>query len=69
MNDIKDLKYRDRKLLKIPKDTHSKIADLSRELSAIERNRVSMSEITKRVFDSKEITDRLKLGASLRRKK
>ena len=56
-----------RAMLKIDKETHEKLKQLKRELSALENKDLSMAEITKRVMSSDEIIDRLRLGSKERR--
>ena len=66
---MKDGNYRNRRPLQIDKDTHEKLKQLKRELSALENRDLSMKEITKRVLGNDEIMNRLRLGSAERRLK
>jgi len=54
-------------LQRIPKDIKQKLDNLSCELTAIEKKKIHNTDILKRVFNSQEIIDRLKLGSIERR--
>lgn len=64
---MKDNNYRNRRMLKIDEETHEMLKQLKRELSAIEKKDLSMSEITKRAFKSDDIQNRLRIGSHERR--
>ncbi len=54
-------------VLKIDSETLQKMRELSFELSSIEKKRVSMGDIPRRLLSEKEIVERLKLGSTERR--
>lgn len=64
---MKDKAHRMRRALQLDNETHDRLKQLKRELSAIENRDLSMKEITKRVLGSDDIINRLRLGSTERR--
>jgi len=54
--------------IRVPQEIRNLLKDLSFDLSAIERSRVTTPEILNRTFKSSDIIERLKMG-SLERKR
>jgi len=55
------------KLIRVKDSTHDLVARLKRELAAIEQRDLSMDNIIERGLSSKEIQERLRIGAEERR--
>ena len=50
-------------VIRIPKEVRDLLKELSFDLSAIEKNRVTIPEICNRTFKSPAVIDKLKIGA------
>ena len=55
--------------IRVPSEVRNQLKNLSFELSALEKNRVSIPDIQRRIFENQEIIDRLKLGSIQRSKR